>query len=186
MAADRASDEQKNPLLDPERRLRRFGNFRFDAAEGKSVVQGPLKKRSCTDILCLVLFFIGFAAFFALEIFLLIHTANLQRFNIIRYPVTKDGQCGVDNKSNDFREYPLVFYANDAYLKRRIIPTCTKVCPEVNEDGTIKTLPVCPPKQEKKCVQWGNSDSLNRGSGTPSKLDVGAWTIVNSECSQIF
>ena len=100
----------------------------------KELKDGPIKKRKCTDCLCLFVFF----AFVGLMITITTYAYKNEQFSKFLTPTDADGNyCGLDD---GFVEYPYVYYAIQCRgftpqftLDLHVTPVCSTKCPVETE-----------------------------------------------------
>ena len=83
---------------------------------------GPVEKRSCTDLLCLLLIVASWAAMTAIGVYAI----DKGDYRLVLYPLDYDGNvCGVNYGDRDMTEYPYLFYTNF------VSGVCVKECPSL-------------------------------------------------------
>jgi hypothetical protein len=85
------------------------------------MANGPLFNRRCTDILCLLVFFVFIGTYIGTAV----HSYKNSNLNHLLRPVNGDGKlCGVD----ELAEYPNLYYIiREKDLELRAV--CVKKCP---------------------------------------------------------
>jgi hypothetical protein len=123
----RTNTDIRESLRDPNYR----GNdYQIDTM----IKKGPMAKRKCTDVLCLLVFFaacggIGYVGNYAYK---------KGDPSLILAPMDAEGNfCG---RSVGYEDYPLLWYQNLSLLSWLPYGVCVKTCPNVN-DLTVACMP---------------------------------------------
>ena len=92
---------------------------------------GPLQNRSCTDVLCTLLFILFFGAFILVSIFGLKNGDPKTLFA----PLDSDGKfCGVSAGYEDFK---LLHYQNQQANDWLMYATCVSKCPTTSDADVL-------------------------------------------------
>lgn len=121
MATDRKSmADTRKSLADPD-------YMGEDYAIDPEIEKGPLTNRRCTDLLCLLIFFVsvGFSGY--ITVYALEH-GDPER---ILAPMDGNGKfCGMDE---GYEDYPYLFYADLNFYLWAPYAVCVKTCPQQSD-----------------------------------------------------
>ena len=133
------------------------------------IEKGPLSKRRCTDLLCLVIFLgcVGFAGYVG------VYAIENGDPKAIMATMDADGHfCGRDP---GYEDYPYLFYADIEFSLWLPWAVCVKECPTKPADGSQVQTFECMPTEN---VPW-NQDGLCTVEGLPydSSLFLDRWCL---------